>query len=230
MGIAANLAALKGEIPRGVTLVAVSKFKPLEAVLEAYGAGQRVFGENRPQEMAAKAAAAPPDIEWHFIGHLQTNKVKMVVPCASMIESVDSLRLLDAIEGCAASFGKVVDCLIEVHIASEESKQGFSADEVIELAGRFGDYPHVRFRGLMGMASFSPDMALVRSEFRSLRQLFEKVRALLPSADADGPVSDIPVDASRFDTLSMGMSGDWQIAVEEGATHIRLGTAIFGSR
>ena len=218
-----NLEEIRNELPQGVCLVAVSKFKPLEAVMEAYGAGQRVFGENRPQEMAAKAAEAPKDIQWHMIGHLQTNKIKLVVPCAAMIESVDSVHLLTAIDSCAASLGRVVDCLLEVHIASEESKQGFSREEILDLVPHFKVLTSVRFRGLMGMASLTADSDQVRSEFRSLKMLFDEVRKMLSDAGrADA--------AAQFDCLSMGMSGDWPIAVEEGATHIRIGTRIFGAR
>ena len=222
MSIASQLTELNQKLPSTVKLVAVSKFKPLAAVMEAYDAGQRRFGENRPQEMAAKAVAAPADIEWHFIGHLQTNKVKLVVPYASIIESVDSLKLLGEINRFAASLGKMTDCLLEVHIAREESKQGFSREELLALVPEFGKYPFIRFRGLMGMASNVQDMDLVRSEFRGLRALFEEVRTL-GERDARRWVRD-------FDQLSMGMSHDWPVAVEEGATLIRIGTAIFGPR
>lgn len=222
MSIASQLTELNRKLPSTVKLVAVSKFKPLAAVLEAYEAGQRRFGENRPQEMAAKAVAAPADIEWHFIGHLQTNKVKLVVPYASIIESVDSVKLLAEINRFAASLGKMTDCLLEVHIAREESKQGFSREELLALVPEFGKYPFIRFRGLMGMASNVPDMDQVRDEFRGLRALFEEVRAL-GERDARRWVRD-------FDQLSMGMSHDWPVAVEEGATLIRIGTAIFGPR
>ncbi|MBQ6437522.1 MAG: YggS family pyridoxal phosphate-dependent enzyme [Bacteroidales bacterium] len=222
MSIASQLTELNQKLPSTVKLVAVSKFKPLAAVMEAYDAGQRRFGENRPQEMAAKAVAAPADIEWHFIGHLQTNKVKLVVPYASIIESVDSLKLLGEINRFAASLGKMTDCLLEVHIAREESKQGFSREELLALVPEFGKYPFIRFRGLMGMASNVPDMDQVRSEFRGLRALFEEVRTL-GERDARRWVRD-------FDQLSMGMSHDWPVAVEEGATLIRIGTAIFGPR
>ena len=222
MSIASQLTELNQKLPSTVKLVAVSKFKPLEAVLEAYDAGQRRFGENRPQEMAAKAVAAPADIEWHFIGHLQTNKVKLVVPYASMIESVDSVKLLGEINRFAASLGKMTDCLLEVHIAREESKQGFSREELLALVPEFGKYPFIRFRGLMGMASNVPDMDQVRSEFRGLRALFEEVRAL--------GEQDVRRWVRDFDQLSMGMSHDWPVAVEEGATLIRIGTTIFGPR
>ena len=222
MSIASQLTELNQKLPSTVKLVAVSKFKPLAAVLEAYDAGQRRFGENRPQEMAAKAVAAPADIEWHFIGHLQTNKVKLVVPYASMIESVDSVKLLGEINRFAASLGKMTDCLLEVHIAREESKQGFSREELLALVLEFGKYPFIRFRGLMGMASNVPDMDQVRSEFRGLRALFEEVRAL--------GEQDVRRWVRDFDQLSMGMSHDWPVAVEEGATLIRIGTTIFGPR
>ena len=222
MSIASNIAELNQKLPSTVKLVAVSKFKPLADVLEAYNAGQRRFGENRPQEMAAKAIAAPADIEWHFIGHLQTNKVKLVVPYAALIESVDSVKLLTEINRFAASLGQMTDCLLEVHIAREETKQGFSREELLSLVPQFGKYPFIRFRGLMGMASNVPDLAQVRAEFRTLKALHDEVRAL---GEQEGCrwVRD-------FDQLSMGMSHDWPVAVEEGATLIRVGTAIFGAR
>ena len=144
--------------------------------MEAYGAGQRRFGENRPQELAAKAVVTPSDIEWHFIGHLQTNKVKMVVPYASMIESIHSRKLLEAVNNYAASMGKVMDCLLELHIATDEqTKQGFTAEEALALAADFNKYPYIRFRGVMGMASFTDDMARVRSEFASLKAAFDAI-------------------------------------------------------
>lgn len=181
--------------------------------MEAYGAGQRAFGENRPQELAAKAQVLPKDIEWHFIGHLQVNKIKMVLPYASLIHSVDSEKLLNAINNAAGAAGRIAECLLEVHIASEESKQGFLPEEVAGIIGRRTEWPSVRFRGLMGMATFTDDKDLVRSEFRTLANLFRSIPAF------DG-----------FDTLSMGMSEDWPIAVEEGTTIVRVGTAIFGKR
>jgi pyridoxal phosphate enzyme, YggS family len=221
MSISSQILKLNNELPSAVKLVAVSKFKPLEAVLEAYGAGQRIFGENRPQELAAKAAdpRTPADVEWHMIGHLQTNKVKMVVPCVSMIQSIDSVKLLNAVNECASSFGRVVDCLLEVHIASEESKQGFLEEEIVDLVPHFGEYGSVRFRGVMGMASFVDDKEVVRTEFRNLKRISEKVRSLLPETARND-----------FDQISMGMSHDWPIAVEEGATMVRIGTDIFGAR
>ena len=223
MSIASQITALNSELPSAVKLVAVSKFKPLEAVMEAYGAGQRRFGENRPQELAAKAVAAPSDIEWHFIGHLQSNKIKMVVPYASMIESIHSRKLLTAVNDFAASMGKVMDCLLELHIATDEdSKQGFSAEEALSLASEFNKFPFIRFRGVMGMASFSDDMALVRSEFASLKAAYDAIVAYGRSTGRFW--------VSSFDEISMGMSHDYKIAIEEGATIVRIGTTIFGAR
>lgn len=223
MSIASQIQSINNELPSTVRLVAVSKYKPVEAVMEAYEAGQRVFGENRPQELSAKVMVTPSDIEWHFIGHLQTNKIKMVVPYASMIESIDSLKLLKAVNAFAESIGKVADCLLEVHIATDEqTKQGFLPEEVMELVKDFEKYSYIRFRGLMGMASNTDDKELVRSEFRSLKGLLEDVRAY----GRDN--RRIWVDS--FDELSMGMSQDYGIAIEEGATLIRIGTSIFGAR
>ena len=213
MGIADNIRKLKSELPSTVELVAVSKFKPVEAIREAYEAGQRSFGENRPQELAAKAPQLPADIVWHFIGHLQTNKVKMVVPYAHLIHSVDSERLLAEIDKTARAAGKVMDCLLEIHIAEEQTKQGFTPDEAVALAKEAGRYPNIRLRGVMGMATFTDDREQVRREFRSLKAVSERL-SFLPGCD----------------TVSMGMSGDWPIAVEEGTTIVRIGTAIFGKR
>ena len=214
MGIADNIRKLKSELPSTVELVAVSKFKPVEAIREAYEAGQRSFGENRPQELAAKAPQLPGDIVWHFIGHLQTNKVKMVVPYAHLIHSVDSERLLAEIDKAARAAGKVMDCLLEIHIAEEQTKQGFTPDEAVALAREAAErYPNVRLRGVMGMATFTDDREQVRREFRSLKAVSERL-SFLPGCD----------------TVSMGMSGDWPIAVEEGTTIVRIGTAIFGKR
>lgn len=213
MSIADNIRKLKSELPSTVELVAVSKFKPVEAIREAYEAGQRSFGENRPQELAAKAPQLPADIVWHFIGHLQTNKVKMVVPYAHLIHSVDSERLLAEIDKAARAAGKVMDCLLEIHIAEEQTKQGFTPDEAVALAKEADRYPNIRLRGVMGMATFTDDREQVRREFRSLKAVSERL-SFLPGCD----------------TVSMGMSGDWPIAVEEGTTIVRIGTAIFGKR
>ena len=213
MSIESSIRQLKQDLPSTVKLVAVSKFKSAEDIMEAYRAGQRTFGENRPQELAAKAKALPDDIEWHFIGHLQTNKIKQVLPFASLIESVDSERLLAGIDKAARASGMVKDILLEVHIASESSKQGFSPEEVLELAGRIGEYRGVRLRGVMGMATFTGDMEQVRQEFRSLKAVSERLK-FIPGCDQ----------------ISMGMSEDWPVAVEEGTTIVRIGSAIFGKR
>ncbi len=226
MSVASQIEYFRSVLPPQVSLVAVSKFKPSSAVAEAYSAGQRVFGESRPKEMMEKAMMLPSDIEWHFIGHLQTNKIRMVVPYVSMIESVDSLRLLEAIDNFAGSLGKVVDCLLEVHIASEESKQGFAMDEIPAVVNDTVRYPNVNLRGLMGMASNTCDEAVVRGEFRLLRALFDNVR---DSALKSGS-PQLGLRLRGFDTLSMGMSNDWHLAVEEGSTAVRIGTAIFGQR
>ena len=212
--IASSIRQLKQELPSTVTLVAVSKFKPAEDILEAYEAGQRDFGENRPQELAAKAKELPSDIRWHFIGHLQTNKVKLVVPCAAMIHSVDSPRLLAEIDKVACAEGRTVDILFEIHIAEETTKQGFTPEEALALARTIGDYPGVRLCGVMGMATFTDDLDQVRREFRALKEVSRQLQALLPSCDQ----------------ISMGMSEDWPVAVEEGTTIVRIGTSIFGKR
>lgn len=203
------------ELPPHVSLVAVSKFHPSGAVLQAYDAGQRLFGESRPQELRQKALELPSDIRWHFIGHLQTNKLKMVLPYVEMVESVDSERLLEAIRKWAVENGRRVDVLLELHIASEESKQGFSEAELPAVLGK--DWGPVRLRGLMGMASNTPDETIVRREFARISELFAGIRRDYPSLET-------------FDCLSIGMSSDWRIALEYGATIVRIGTAIFGER
>ena len=213
MSIAAAIAQIRQELPSTVALVAVSKFKPVEDLRQAYEAGQRAFGENRPQELALKARQLPTDIQWHFIGHLQTNKVKLILPYVSLIQSVDSEHLLAEIDRQACTLGRTVDILLEVHIARETSKQGFLPEEAEALARRIGDYPNVRLRGVMGMATFTDDSEEVRREFRTLKTLSQRL-------------SDIPA----CDQVSMGMSGDWRIAVEEGTTIVRIGTSIFGKR
>lgn len=216
--IAQRLDNILATLPAGVRLVAVSKFHPAETIREAYDAGQRCFGESRAQELLAKYQQLPQDIEWHFIGHLQTNKVKYIVPFVSLIHSVDSVRLLDEIERQAERVGRVVDCLLEVHVAQEDTKYGFSLDDCREFctAENVVTYPHIRFRGIMGMASNTDDDGQVKREFAQLKQLFDEVR---------GNMSD-----ASFDTLSMGMSHDYLMAVEQGSTMVRIGTTIFGER
>lgn len=214
-------------------MVAVSKFHPVGSIVEAYAAGQRVFGESRPQELAAKVSelgqiasrsgdlSLYTDIEWHFIGHLQTNKLKMVLPYVSMIESVDSCRLLDAIDSWSIAAGKVTDVLLEYHIASEDTKQGFDADQIrnILLSGR--RYDGVRFRGLMGMATFTDDEDIVRSDFAKIVSLRKELELR---------IGESPNITDCFDTFSFGMTHDYRIAVEMGANTVRIGTLIFGER
>jgi pyridoxal phosphate enzyme (YggS family) len=224
MSIAKNLAELRATLPAGVMLVAVSKTHPPEAVMEAYNAGQRDFGENRPQEMAAKRAALaalpdpPSDIRWHQIGHLQTNKVKLIAPFVSLIHSVDSARLLREISRQAGSVGRVVDVLLEIRVAREESKQGWEWDELLAWldGGEWRSLSGVRFRGVMGMATLTGDEAVVRGEFESLAAMHARLRERFFGAD--------------FDTLSMGMSDDYPRAVESGSTMVRVGSLIFGRR
>lgn len=232
-----NLSTIRKELPSGVTLVAVSKFHPSSAIREAYEAGQRDFAESRPQELAAKAAELPPDIRWHFIGHLQRNKLKMVLPYAYLIHSVDSVKLLDEIQKFAAKDNLRVRILLEVFISSDSTKQGFSFEEARNLISIFASqgaspqgaspYPNIILCGLMGMASLTDDTSRILAEFRSLKSLFDearKLRADLRAAqDNDAPLRE-------FEILSMGMSGDYPLAIEAGATHVRIGTAIFGPR
>jgi pyridoxal phosphate enzyme (YggS family) len=208
---------LNKEMPAGVRLLAVSKFHPVEHLQEAYEAGQRIFGESRVQELQQKYEMLPKDIEWHFIGHLQTNKVKYIAPFVSLIHSLDSLELLKEIDKQAKKCGRVVETLLEIHVAQEETKYGFSFDSARELleSGLLKDYPNVSVVGIMGMASFTDDLQQVRREFASLGAFY---RAMQSSV------------APQFRELSMGMSGDYTIAIEEGSTIVRLGTTIFGER
>jgi hypothetical protein len=216
MGVIGDqIAYFKNQLPAGVKLVAVSKFKPAEAIMEAYEAGQRVFGENRPLEFQDKARQLPADIEWHFIGHLQTNKVKNVVPYAALIHSIDSEHLLKAVNDQAAKIGKVQDVLLEVFVATEMTKHGLSRDEAVDLAARIADYPAVRLRGVMAMATFTDDMAQVRREFENAASICAEVAA---TANIEKP------------ELSMGMTDDYPVAVACGSTMVRIGTAIFGAR
>lgn len=217
MSIAENIVNVRKQLPSEVKLVAVSKFHPAEAVLEAYGAGQRVFGESRPQELDKKVQELPADIEWHFIGHLQTNKLKLVLPHVSLVHSVDSLRLLNAIEAWGAANDKVTNVLLEMHIGAEETKQGLYEEEALDILFNAEKWRHVRIRGLMGMASHTDDMSVVRADFQRISAFMDYLKDLFPEYDG-------------FDELSIGMSGDWPIAVECGATMVRIGTSIFGER
>ena len=216
--ISDKLTQLRGQLPPEVLLVAVSKTKPLEDLQAAYDAGQRDFGENRVQEMAEKHAALPQDIRWHMIGHVQTNKIKDFVSWVHLVHGVDRLKVLEVLQAEAAKAGRTVDALLQVHIAQEETKFGFSPEELIPLLTRSAlqAYPNVRIRGLMGMASFTPNQQQVAREFAELRALFLAGKEQL--------------GLDYLDTLSMGMSGDWPVAVANGSTLIRVGSALFGSR
>jgi len=218
--IAENINELREQLPSQVRLIAVSKTKPVSDLREAYDAGQRTFGENYVQELTEKQPLLPADIEWHFIGHLQSNKVKYIAPFVQWIHGVDSLKLLKEISKQAVKNNRTIQCLLQVHIAKEESKFGFSAEELRAELQTFdpSDYPGIAVAGLMGMASFTSDEALIRSEFKTLKQVFDEL--------ASGPFNNLP----SFKELSMGMSSDWKIAVEEGSTLIRVGSSIFGSR
>ena len=220
MMIAENIQRIQSQLPAGVHLVAVSKFHPVEALMEAYQAGQRLFGENRAQELAAKAPQMPTDVQWHFIGHLQTNKVRPVVQHATMIQSVDSARLLQLISKEAVKAGRTIDVLLQLHVAQEEAKSGFLVEELLSAltVNELQGLPAVRIRGLMAMASLTDDRDQIAREFALVKSTFDLVR------------EEFFADDAAFDTLSMGMSDDWPIAVEHGSTHVRIGTAIFGPR
>lgn len=220
MSITKNIQLLQAELPQGVRLVAVSKYHPNEAILEAYNAGQRVFGESKVQEMTAKHEQLPADIEWHFIGHLQTNKVKYIAPYVSLIHGVDSYKLLLEINRQGQRVGRTIPCLLQLHVAQEETKFGFSLDECQQLLeeGEWRTLPYVSIRGLMGMASNTDNMVQVRQEFATLGKFFSQVREKYFS------------DRPEFRELSMGMSDDYPIAIEEGSTLVRVGSRIFGQR
>ena len=221
---------LQSELPATVKLVAVSKFHPFEAIEEAYQAGQRIFAESRPQELAAKVKTlearrvelADPqymaDIEWHFIGHLQTNKLKMVLPYVSLVQSVDSVRLLDAIQKWVAANGRTISVLLEPHVASEDTKQGFAPSDILDILDHAGDYPDIRFKGLMGMATFTDDQSVVESDFAAIRSLYDTCLSAFPALSSD------------FTELSIGMSDDYPVAVRYGSTIVRIGSMIFGQR
>lgn len=205
---------------KNARLVAVSKTHPVARILEVYEQGQRIFGENRPQEMLEKQSALPADIEWHLIGHLQTNKVKSIAPFVSLIHSVDSLRLLQEIDKQALKYNRVIDCLLQFHIAQEETKFGLNETEAIEILQdpAFSTLQNIRICGVMGMASFTEDTEQVRQEFRQLKSIFDRLKQLA-----------FP-QATYFREISMGMSSDWRIALEEGSTLVRIGSLIFGTR
>lgn len=217
--VARALAEVRATLPSGVKLVAVSKFHPAEAIAEAYAAGQRVFGESRAQELLLKRSILPDDIEWHFIGHLQTNKVKHLVGNVALIESVDSLHLLELIDSVSAARGIVTNILLEAHVAAEETKTGFQPAEILEYFEK-RSYEKLRAThicGIMGMASNTDDELRINADFKAIAGLFNEVRRMCP-------------DLRGFDTLSMGMSDDYPIAIANGSTAIRVGSRIFGLR
>lgn len=220
MSISESIKKIQSELPPGVKLVAVSKFHPIERLMQAYDAGQRIFGESRVQEMVQKVPLMPADVEWHFIGHLQTNKVRQLLPNVSMIHSVDSLKLLQCINKEAARIGKIVNVLLQVHVAQEQEKFGFSVDELEQIASGTDDLAmsNVRICGLMAMATNTDDEAEIRSEFARAHAVFEHLKHGAFSNNAS------------FCELSMGMSDDYPIAVDEGSTMVRIGTTIFGER
>ncbi len=220
MGVSENLKIIREEIPAGVELVAVSKFHPVESLLEAYKAGQRCFGESRVQELLTKEKELPHDIKWHFIGHLQTNKVKQLIGKTSLIESVDSERLLRFIDSESAKSGIMTRVLMQVHVAREETKFGFYPEELYEFfrSRGFESLTNTHICGIMGMASNTDDVERVKADFRNIATIYRNI------------AEDKDLGLRGFDCLSMGMSGDWPIAVEEGANIIRIGTAIFGER
>ena len=231
-----NLDMVRASIPQGVTLVAVSKFHPTEALREAYDAGQRIFGESRENELRDKVATLPADIEWHFIGHLQTNKVKYIAPFISLIHSIDTERLLDEVERQAIRFANErelrfgignaqIPVLLQLHVAQEETKAGFTPDELLQLLSHndiVQRWPHLRLRGVMGMASFVADSEQWRREFRQITACH---RALI-----EGPLAQQGITAEQFSIVSMGMSEDYPVAIAEGSNMVRVGTAIFGAR
>ncbi|MBQ6648642.1 MAG: YggS family pyridoxal phosphate-dependent enzyme [Muribaculaceae bacterium] len=220
MSIAQNIERITAQLPQGVKLVAVSKFHPIERLQEAYAAGQRIFGENRAQELAAKAPQMPSDVEWHFIGHLQKNTARIIMPWASTIQSIDSTELLQLVNKEAARIDRHVNVLLQLHVAKEQTKSGFTVEEVLKAAseGAFSNLSNVTITGMMAMATFTSDMEQVASEFEQVHDTFVKLRDNYFAGD------------ERFKEISMGMSNDWPIAVQHGATLVRIGTDIFGQR
>lgn len=223
-----NLEKIVSELPSGVELVAVSKFHPVSDILEAYDAGQRLFGENRPQELLAKAeelgGAFPggengscPDVRWHFLGHLQTNKLKMVLPYASLVQSVDTRHLLDEINRWGTANSRIISVLLELHIGAEQTKQGFHEEEILDILFDAEKYRCIEFCGLMGMASHTDDEETVSADFSRIDSFMAYIVDTFP-------------ELTSFNQLSIGMSDDWRIAVRHGATMVRIGTSIFGPR
>jgi len=220
MNIQSKLRDILDKLPDTVKLIAVSKTKPIEDIQEAYDAGQRIFGENKVQDLVAKQPLLPGDIEWHFIGHMQTNKVKYIAPFISLIHAIDSLKLLKEINKQAVKHDRSIDCLLQFHIAEEASKFGFSIDEAVEVL-KSEDYKNLRnvnIIGVMGMSTFTNNLYQVKREFQTLKRIFDKLK------------DDFFADADQFQEISMGMSGDFQLAIEEGSTMVRIGTSVFGDR
>lgn len=219
MSITNNLQSIKASLPDHVTLVAVSKTKPVSDLMEAYEAGQRIFGENKIQEMADKWEQMPKDIQWHMIGHVQTNKVKFMAPFVSLIHGVDSIKLLQEINKQALKNNRIIDCLLQIYIAEEESKFGLDEAELTSLlsSNEFEELRNIKVVGLMGMATFTDNKDQIKKEFTQLKTIFDKTRALT-------------ISNCQLETLSMGMSGDYQLAIECGSTMVRIGSSIFGGR
>ena len=212
--ISDNLKSILSKLPKSVTLVAVSKTKPSAAIMEAYDTGHRVFGENKVQDMVAKFEELPSDIQWHMIGHLQTNKVKYIAPFVSLIHGVDSLKLIKEIDKRAAQNNRIIDCLLQIHISEEETKFGLSDEEATQVLAYAKHLKNVRVKGLMGMATNTRDLSIVRNEFAGLKELFLKFHSV----------------SEDLQIISMGMSTDYEIAIEQGSTMVRVGSAIFGRR
>ena len=219
MSIKSNLLKIKSTLPENVTLVAVSKTKPIPDLMEAYDAGQRVFGENKIQEMTEKWEAMPKDIEWHMIGHVQTNKVKFMAQFVSLIHGVDSLKLLEEINKQAKKNNRIIDCLLQIYIAEEETKFGLDEEELNEIlaSAAFQEMKNIRIVGLMGMATFTDNQEQIKKEFTHLKSIFDKLQPL-------------NTENCQLNTISMGMSGDYQLAIECGSTMVRIGSSIFGGR
>lgn len=221
MSIAQNLNNIKSQLPNDITLVAVSKTKPVADLMEAYNAGQRIFGENYVQELVEKQELMPKDIQWHFIGHLQSRKVKLIAPFVSLIHGVDSLKLLQEINIQAAKNNRIIDCLLQVFIAEEESKFGLDEQELDEILKQVQNdkenYKNIRIVGLMGMATFTDNLEQIKKEFLHLKTIFNKV-------------SKLKTENCQLNTISMGMSGDYKLAIECGSTMVRIGSSIFGTR
>ncbi len=233
MSIAQNITLIKSQLPNHVTLVAVSKTKPVKDLIEAYNAGQRVFGENKIQEMTDKWQEMPKDIQWHMIGHVQTNKVKFMAEYVSLIHGVDSLKLLEEINKQAKKHDRIIDCLLQIHIAEEETKFGLDEKELNEILKQHFDCAqcdiqlnNIKIIGLMGMATFTENQNQIKKEFQHLKTIFDKLKNIGLKSDA----IELNTGNCQLNTLSMGMSGDYKLAIECGSTMVRIGSSIFGSR